>query len=145
MEPTNETPWDVLREANEGDTTALATLRNELSGPNRGVLIFCSGNLPRQVERAALNVLGPQQSGAKIIIQENLIVLRKELAATNTIENLIVERITLTYLQLHLAEMKLLQSNSESRALQHRVESLSRSYLKAVRSQPITECLGGWD
>lgn len=128
------TVWQVIREAGNGDPTAVAKVREVLTGPSRSIVLEQAGDLARQCERIAFSALGSDQKGAEIVIREKMSALRLELAPANAIEALIIDRIVQCWLQLHMTEIQAMRLSSPNRTLESRVDSLNRRYMQALRT-----------
>jgi hypothetical protein len=128
------TIWDKVRAAGSGDPVAVRQVREELQGPNRDLLLDQAGDLARQCERKAFAILAPDQKGYELVIREKMNDLRLELAPTNPIETLIVERIVQCWLQLHSSETQAMSLTPPNKALESRVDSLNRRYMHALKT-----------
>lgn len=98
--------WAHVRAANQGDKTALAALRGELSGSHAATLIATVGDLAFQVEAAALSRLGDQE-GTRAVVRAKLMRMRHDLgwSDANAMERLLIERVVQTWLQLQMLEL----------------------------------------
>jgi hypothetical protein len=128
------TIWDKVRAAGSGDPVAVMQVRKELQGPNRDLLLDRAGDLSRQCERKAFAILAPDQKGYELVIREKMNDLRRELAPSNPIESLIVERVVQCWLQLHTAEAQAMSLTPPSKAFESRVDSLNRRYMHALKT-----------
>lgn len=126
--------WDKLRQADRGDPKSIKAVRDELDGPNRQLILEQAGDLARQSERLVFGSLDEDQEGAEIVIREKLSAIKLELAPTNAIETLIVDRIVQCWLQLHMDEILALMETPPQKALEARVDSLNRRYLQALKT-----------
>lgn len=126
--------WSTIRKANLGDEQALIQLREELCGSNRELMLEHVGDLARQCEMSALSSERKNHPGLELIVREKMNALRSELAPTNAIESLIVERIVQCWLQLHLTEMDGLSLATPSKAIENRIDALNRRYLQSLRT-----------
>jgi hypothetical protein len=126
--------WDKLRQADSGDPKSIKAVRDELDGPNRQLILEQAGDLARQCERLVFSSLDDDQEGAEIVIREKMSEIKLELAPTNAIETLIVDRIVQCWLQLHMAEILALMESPPQKALEARVDSLNRRYLQGLRT-----------
>jgi hypothetical protein len=125
----------VVNRAEAGDTTALPTLRAYLVDPRAAR--FLRG-LVYQTEQATLRAAAGQNLAYREIVEYELQVLRKELAGPNAspLERLLVERITMTYLQVQLADTKALAGGPEWDCAfnERRRNAAHRRHLSAIRA-----------
>lgn len=137
METNVVSVWDKLRKANCGDPDSIEEAKAELVGPNRKMILEQAGDLARQSERLAFSNLGPDQKGAELAIREKMSALKLELAPSNPIEELMVDRIVQCWLQLHMAEILAMMQTPPIKAYESRVDSLNRRYLQALKTLTI--------
>ena len=131
--------WGTVRSANDGDSTAIAKLREELRGPNADLLIGTFGDLARQAETSILEAMFGEQSGSKLIAKDSMNMLRKELGWNDSprIEQLLIERVVLSWLGLHWAEILSAQATNcsfaQAKFNQDKIDRASKRYLSATK------------
>lgn len=136
-----------VRAANQGDQTALAVLRTELSGGQADALIESVGNLGKQVQMAAFQRLG-DQDGVRAVVEAKLERMRDELGwhSSNAVERLLIDRVAQMWLNLHLLELHYAQAPSRPLKLdKHEGERIGRAegrYLRAIRALAAVRKLG---
>lgn len=139
-QPSTDQLWELLRNANQGDRGALARLQIALNGPNGDELVQFCGDLVQQAERSLLESTVINAPGTQRVIRETLLRMRTDLGweASPRLEQLLIERVVLTWLQLHLAELAQAQSTSQhrpsSRYMDERIDRLHRRHLSAIKS-----------
>ncbi|MEQ1905984.1 MAG: hypothetical protein ABL888_17475 [Pirellulaceae bacterium] len=125
--------------ANSGNETALANLRQQLTGPNAMSIIEACGNLAYQAEESLLRAVLRDQEGTMECIRHRLQQMRIELGWSKAPahEKIVIEQIVATWLQLNFAEMEASQSKSNSIALakynQFRIDRAQRRHLAAIK------------
>jgi hypothetical protein len=137
--------WDNLRRANAGEVGALTLCEADLSGPNRAELLNVVGDLGNQVQESLLKAAFDGDEGTKLLIRAKMTAMKEELQSKgcSTIESLLIDRICVTWLDLHIAELRLSQNAKPSveRRFQERVDRCHRRYLSAIRSLATTRKL----
>ncbi len=139
-ERSTEHIWDLIRTANQGSDQALSALRKELSGPNANLLISTCGDLAYQAQEALLQGMVGESPGFKAIFREALQQQREDLGwhQCSKLERMLIDRVVLTWLYLHLAEMANAQlanqSNAQSKYQELRIDRASKRHLAAIKS-----------
>jgi hypothetical protein len=131
----------VLRRANLGDVSALPELRKAYDEHPELVGMF--GDLVQQAEAALLELASPTCLASREAIARQLAGLRRRLQATATseLEKLLIDRICLSWVEVHHAAMEraglLLQSpgtHPATQAADRRLDRAQARYLAAVRA-----------
>lgn len=133
--------WDAVRKANKGDQEALSIVEGILSGPDASELLSVAGDLSFQALEATLTMgLGADQDGTKTIIRAKIARLRKELGwvEASDLERLAIDRVVLSWLAVHCAEIRMAQYSEESIAfakyLDDRLCKAEKRYSLALRT-----------
>jgi hypothetical protein len=132
--------WALVRRANQGDQKSLALLQQALSGPQGDQLVQSCGNLARQAEQGILESSMGESEGSQEIVRETLERMREDLGwhGSPRIEQLLIERVVLTWLQLHAAELAQAQSPQQNlrlaRFIDERIERLEKRHVSAIKS-----------
>lgn len=130
--------WSNVEKANRGDRQALVALRSDLSGPNAMVLMDSIGDLASQVENALFKS-SFNQPGATEVIRAKLKLMREKMGYEHVCqtEQLLIERVVQTWLQLQIAELHQHQQAPTTVAQQtyfdDRADRLQRRHLAAVK------------
>jgi hypothetical protein len=100
---------DLVAQAQAGDATVLPALRKLLR--ERPEIWRQVGELSRRAEAAPLDLAGPDQVLVKEAIKLKLAELRDELGApaAPALERLLIDRVVLTWLQVHLVDLALVE------------------------------------
>jgi hypothetical protein len=141
VEPIPRTPDELsafIRRANEGDSSALASLRGVFSLPN--ALKMLAGDVAHEAQLALIDRI----AGKEVIVREALTrqmdLLREGLAEAGKtpIERLLIERIVATWLHLHELERTLHTKAQVAETLVRHyewcIDRAHRRYLAAIRT-----------
>ncbi len=132
--------WEIVRKANEGDSKALIQLERELAGSRSEALISVCGNLAFQAQESLLSKMMGDNQANKIILRHTLDQMRLDLGwnKSNKLEQMLIERVVLSWLYLHLFELVSIQTSSislpQSKLDQDRIERANKRYLYAIKS-----------
>ncbi len=109
-EPFTEEMRQVMERAQRGDSTALAQLSELLD--SRPELWQQFGDLARHVEEALLNMASGPSLLARESIRRRLSEIKEQLAGpeASPLETLIIDRIGISWLQTHLADLDAAQA-----------------------------------
>ena len=136
----------MVKRANKGDKSALASVRELLKGPH-GADLF-GGNLARQAELSFIENAGGDQLAFKEAIGRKLTILRDELAGSNPtpLERLLVERVVACWLQVQDADVRYVQGQKDctipqSEYYQRRQDRAHNRYLSAMRTLAVVRKL----
>jgi hypothetical protein len=136
----------MVKRANKGDKSALASVREMLKGP-RGADIF-GGDLARQAELSFIENAGGDQLVFKEALGRKLEILRDELAGPNPtpLERLLVERVVACWLQVQDADVRYAQSQktctfAQSEYYKRRQDRAHNRYLSAMRTLAVVRKL----
>jgi hypothetical protein len=138
----------LVARASRGDAEALPLLKQVLAGMPRLVELL-GGDLPRRVAETVLSRLSAGDQAVEAAVRQKMETLRADLAGEKptAVEGLLVERVVLTWLRLHDAELNVAgcqgASASKMRYLESRVEMLNRQYLTAIKSLATVRRLTG--
>jgi hypothetical protein len=131
---------DVLQRAGRGDETVLPALRRFLD--EQPELWRQVSDLARHAERALIRLLGEDDLLAAESIERRLAELKGRLAgpAASPLERLLCDRVALTWLALHLAELDAAAcrrnrdaDGPRTREVQRRLDLTHRHHVAAVR------------
>ena len=136
----------MVKRANKGDKSALASVREMLNRP-RGADLF-GGNLAYQAELSLIENVGGDQLVFKEALGRKLAVLRDELAGPNPtpLERLLVERVVACWLQVQDADVRYAQGQktctfAQSEYYQRRQDRAHNRYLSAMRTLAVVRKL----
>ncbi|VTR91696.1 Marine sediment metagenome DNA, contig: S01H1_S39905 (Fragment) OS=marine sediment metagenome GN=S01H1_80896 PE=4 SV=1 [Gemmata massiliana] len=127
----------TLRKAQQGDTTALANVREALKKP--GVPDLLRGNVAREALSALVNAYAGTNPVAREAVLCKLDEMRLELSGPNpsSLEKFLVERVLATWLHLHTIEAAYASKESMSLAqgqyYQKTMTAAQKRYLAAIK------------
>jgi hypothetical protein len=109
-EPFTEEMRQIMERAQKGDASVLAELREMLD--NHPELWQQLGDLARHLEEALLNMASGPSLLARESIRRRLTEIKEELAGleSSPLETLIIDRIGISWLQVHLADLDAAQA-----------------------------------
>lgn len=125
--------------ANSGSKTAIAELRQELTGPKANAILGCCGDMAFQAQESLLVAMLGELEGTKTCVRENMKQMRVELGwgESSALERILIERIVATWLDLYFAEVVQNQwkggSIPEGKYKQYRLDRSHRRHLSAVK------------
>jgi hypothetical protein len=149
----NDTSWQtelqhLVAAAQAGDAAALPALRKLLR--ERPEVWREIGELSQRAEDALLDLAGPDQVLIKESIRLKLAELRDELGSSTApaLERLLVDRVTLCWLQVHLVELALVevqrcgqQATPAGKEALKRLDGAHRRFLTSVRTLAVVKKL----
>jgi hypothetical protein len=129
--------FEFLRRAETGDTSTLPVLRKILEGP--GTVRTLGGDLAERAEKALIDAAAGKNLMFKEALTRKLEMLRAELAGANPtpVENLLVERIVMCWLQVQHAELSCVRHSADlsiAHYHQDRLDRAHRRYLSALKT-----------
>ncbi len=136
----------LVERAQQGDQTAVATLRQHL--PASDIIALGQGDLSQRLEQRLIRRVAGDNALYRAALEEQLREMRTSLAGPSPtpLENLLIDRIVLTWLHLHTAEyayhtaerMAIVQADFSERS----ISQCNRRHLDAVKALAQVRKLG---